>query len=194
MFNFLHLKLLITILFTVITVNNGHKKMMINSKKIASTLVSLSLPLMSMSTFNVNSVHAVVQDDFSISRLKAVGNSLKDLDANWDKKVGSDGDAVRRVLGTVFTPPRCDVPLCGFEKFGRDFLKNHLDDITDIDAFDTELGKANDFLNQADFLAYSAIFSEYGNGGGGKDYIAESRVQVKKAVTAIDALQTLIQQ
>lgn len=194
MSHFLYLFFIITVLFTFLTVNNGHKKMMINSKKFASTLVSLSLPLMSMNTFEVHSVHAVVQDDASISRLTAASNSLKDLDANWDKIVGSDGDAVRRVLGTVFTPPRCDVPLCGFEKFGRDFLKNHFDDISDMDSFDTELGKANDFLNQADFLAYSAIFSEYGNGGGGKDYIAESRIQVKRAIAAIDALQTLIQQ
>lgn len=189
MLRFLYFTLTILLVLSFVNLNDAYNRMMRMTRKVASTLLSLSLPFMTM-----NNAHAVVQDDVGISRLAAVSTSLKDLDANWEKKVGSDGDAVRRVLGTVFTPPRCNAPLCGFEKFGRDFLKNHFDDINDVDKFDEELGKTNDFLNQADFLAYSAIFSEYGNGGGGKDYIAESRLQVKKAITAIDALQTLVQQ
>jgi hypothetical protein len=40
-------------------------------------------------------------------------------------------------------------------------------------------------LNQADFLAYSAIFQEYGNGGGGKDYIDLSHKQVVRSINAM---------
>ena len=151
----------------------------------AGIFLSASMPFLPFGDAN-----AAITDD--ALRFAAARSSLQDLDSVWDNKVGNDGDAIRRVLGTVFTPPRCSVPLCGFEKFGRDFLISHFDEISDADAFDTELGKTNDYLNQADFLAYSSIFSEYGNGGGGKDYIAESRVQVKKAIESLDALQNLI--
>jgi hypothetical protein len=54
--------------------------------------------------------------------------------------------------------------------------------LSDPEEYDTQFLALQEALNAADFLAYSAIFSEYGNGGGGKDYIALSRVQIKKAI------------
>ena len=111
---------------------------------------------------------------------------------NWDKKVGSDGDNVRRVLGTVFTPPKCESPLCGFDQFGRDFLRKHYDEIEDVEDYDTQFSAVNEALNAADFLAYSSVFSEYGNGGGGKDYIAMSREQITKAIKSLDNLTSIV--
>lgn len=36
-----------------------------------------------------------------------------------------------------------------------------------------------------DFLAYSSVFAGYGNGGGGEDYIGNSRKQVQRAISAM---------
>jgi hypothetical protein len=36
-----------------------------------------------------------------------------------------------------------------------------------------------DGLKNSDFLAYSSIFSGYGNGGGGTNYLDESKKQVQ---------------
>ena len=55
----------------------------------------------------------------------------------------------------------------------------------DTDKFESISSEFLEALNQADFLAYSSIFSEYGNGGGGADYINQSRTQVKRAAGSI---------
>jgi len=37
------------------------------------------------------------------------------------------------------------------------------------------------------------LFSEYGNGSGGKDYVQDSRKQVKKAIKATDEVIKIIE-
>jgi hypothetical protein len=56
----------------------------------------------------------------------------------------------------------------------------HPDDL-DVEEFQEPIADALDAINQADFLAYSSVFSGYGNGGNGQDYIGDSRKQIKRA-------------
>ena len=150
---------------------------------VVSSYIALSGPLPSL---------ALTTLETGPSRFTQAAMSLKDLNNDWENTVKSDPDNVRRVLGTVFTPPTCSKPLCGFESFCRSYAKAHIDDISDMEEYDTLFLKAQEALTSADFLAYSAVFSEYGNGGGGKDYIQLSRTQVRSAIEALDGLDKLI--
>eukprot|EP01031_Cornospumella_fuschlensis_P042287 gene42287-51638_t len=64
----------------------------------------------------------------------------------------------------------------------------------DVVEFEEPARELLEALNQADFLAYSSIFSEYGNGGGGADYIKDSHAQVKRAVLLMDDVLKSIEQ
>lgn len=64
-------------------------------------------------------------------------------------------------------------------------MQAHPDDL-DISSFEEPISVVLQSLNQADFLAYSSVFSEYGNGGAGVDYIANSRVQIQKAIEGMN--------
>ena len=72
--------------------------------------------------------------------------------------------------GTVYTPPKCESPLCNFSSFVMRFVQSHpdLEDSAALSLLEEPLADALEAINQADFLAYSSIFSEYGNGGGGQ--------------------------
>lgn len=92
---------------------------------------------------------------------------LDDLDTNWDKISGKSeanpmglGDNIRRKLGTVYTPPKCDYALCSFESFTKSFLKDNFEDL-DMDSFEDLVSPLNNALGQAEFLAYSANFNEF---------------------------------
>lgn len=87
-------------------------------------------------------------------------------------------------VGTVYSPPKCEPALCGFQSFYTKFAQSHPDDL-DIVELEEPVTQFLQAINQADFLAYSAIFSEYGNGGGGKDYVADSHKQVKKSISLL---------
>ena len=128
---------------------------------------------------------AALNDAEAMSRYLAARDELASLDKNWDKVISSGGDGIRRRLGTVYSPPACTSPLCSFNIFTDKFVSRHFDDI-DYAAFEAPSADLIEALNQADFLAYSSVFADYGNGGGGVDYIANSRVQVQRAISAID--------
>jgi hypothetical protein len=113
------------------------------------------------------------------------------LDKDWTAITEQGGDGIRRKLGTVYSPPRCDRALCSFSIFTNNFVKKHVDDL-DLSAFDGPSGELLEALNQADFLAYSSVFSGYGNGGGGEDYIENSHAQVRRAIKAIDEVMVVL--
>ena len=117
----------------------------------------------------------------SLSRWKDAYDVLSKLDQNWDKTVKGEGDNVRRQLGTVYAPPKCTSPLCSFNLFVPKFISENVNEIENIDEILEPSSELLEALNQADFLAYSSVFSEYGNGGGGADYIQQSRKQVQRS-------------
>jgi len=124
----------------------------------------------------------ITGDDEGLARFSQVQVELKALDQDWDKISDKGGDAIRRRLGTVYGGEKgCSVSLCGYRQFQDKFFVKHLDDF----AFDEVEEEAKDLLealSQADFLAYSANFAEYGNGGGrASEYIDMSRAQVQRA-------------
>lgn len=128
---------------------------------------------------------AALNDAEAMGRYLAARDELVSLDKSWDKVVLAGGDGIRRKLGTVYSPPACTSPLCSFNLFTDKFVSKHFDDI-DFEAFEAPSAELVEALNQADFLAYSSVFADYGNGGGGVDYIANSRAQVQRAISAID--------
>jgi hypothetical protein len=67
----------------------------------------------------------------------------------------------------VYKPPVCSSPLCNYQSLIKGFARNHGDEI-DLEEYDDKSQELLEALNQADFLAYSALFADYGNGGGGK--------------------------
>jgi len=137
--------------------------------------------------------NAVAQSSIEKIRFEDSLKELKNLDRNWDKIVKGDGDNIRRRLGTVYTPPTCTSPLCSFPSFLSKFAKAHVDDL-DVSAYEDPSQNLLQALNQADFLAYSSIFSEYGNGGGGKDYIELSHKQIKQAIVDLEDLIEVIKE
>ena len=126
--------------------------------------------------------NAAISDPTSIARFRQGYQDLQELDKNWDSVVKDSGDNVRRVLGTVYSNP-CSVSLCNFPTFVNKFAKANVDEL-DLSAFDGPSLELLEALNQADFLAYSSVFSGYGNGGGGEDYIGGSRKQVQRGINA----------
>lgn len=137
----------------------------------------------SIGLFTINpEFSTAVIDPVSVARFRSGYEDLQALDKNWDTaikdKTGDiNPDNIRRVLGTVYKDP-CSAPLCSFTTFINKFVKANGDDL-DVSAFDEPSRELQQALNQADFLAYSSVFSAYGNGGGGEDYIGNSRKQVK---------------
>ena len=123
---------------------------------------------------------AAITDPTSIARFRQGYTDLQDLDKNWDTVVKDSGDNIRRVLGTVYSNP-CSVSLCNFPGFVTKFAKANVEEL-DLSAFDGPSRELLEALNQADFLAYSSVFSGYGNGGGGEDYIGNSRKQVQRGI------------
>ena len=102
-----------------------------------------------------------------VIRFRNAKAELDDLDMNWDKVIGRSeanpmglGDNVRRKLGTVYAPPKCDLALCSFESFTKSFLKENFEDI-DVDTYEDFASSVNNALGQAEFLAYSANFNEF---------------------------------
>lgn len=73
-------------------------------------------------------VLAKVDDPKAMQRWQDAYTELQNLDKNWDKIVndnrsGTNGDNIRRKLGTVYTPPTCESPLCSFSSFVNKFVK-----------------------------------------------------------------------
>ena len=143
---------------------------------------------------------AIAPDDTSMVRFKSSLLELQKLDTDWTTitKMAGAGDNIRRVLGTVYSPPSCDSPLCSSDKFVKRFVTTHLDDI-DLDSFDNPSSQYLEALKNADFLAYSSIFSEFSGGGGLGDsssssYIEKSRDQVKKAIVNLTEMIKILEE
>jgi len=170
-------------LFLLIVVESLHRSQM---RSMASAVVTLGLafpnPALALGESSLESGPA---------RFTQALESLRTLDKDWGTAV-KEPDDVRRVLGTVYTSAGCTKPLCGFESFVRNYAKSHVDELNDIEEYDTYFLEAQKALTSADFLAYSAVFSEYGNGGGGKDYVELSKVQVEKAIEALTQLNKVV--
>lgn len=133
-----------------------------------------------------------ITDTVALERFDRAYENLVDLDSSWS--MIKDGDSIRRRLGTVYTKKSCEEnALCSFSSFTEKFVQKNYDDF-DSDAFEAISSQYLEALNQADFLAYSSIFSEYGNGGGGADYILQSRVQVQRAAKFIKEAINFLQQ
>lgn len=161
-----------------------------------------------------NPVISIAQDDpYTASRFTAILNELVRLDSNWDTIVKGEGDNVRRVLGTVYKAPKCESPLCNYPSLIKGYAINHGFDI-DLDAYDESSQELLEALNQADFLSYSQVFAEYGNGGGGRyyhhlihhyrhlyiiiiiiisDYISDSRKQIKRSIKSLEEVIKIIE-
>lgn len=135
---------------------------------------------------------AALNDPEAMGRYLSARDELVALDQNWERVVIAGGDGIRRRLGTVYSPPVCSSPLCSFSLFTDKFVSRHFDDI-DYAAFEAPSAELLEALNQADFLAYSSVFADYGNGGGGVNYIASSRAQVQRAIGAIDRVIKVLQ-
>lgn len=113
-----------------------------------------------LSTLSVSlAMPSIAIDSDSIIRMEKAQATLTNLDNNWEKIVQGQGDNIRRKLGTVYTPPTCESPLCGFPQFVNRFVQNNYDEL-DIPAFEEPMGQFLEAINQADYLAYSSIFSE----------------------------------
>lgn len=148
------------------------------ARKLSVGIVNLSLLLQ-----NPSVSLARIYDDPETLRFTQGLQALENLDGNWESVVKGQGDNIRRKLGTVYSPPVCDSPLCSFSSFIPKYVRSH--DQIDVSEFEGPSSELLQALNQADFLAYSSVFSDYGNGGGGVDYIAKSREQVQKAIRAM---------
>ena len=124
-----------------------------------------------------------------VPRFMAARTELQKLDADWDQIVAKrgGGDGVRRVLGTVYAPPKCEAALCGWNLFIDKFVRSPEATI-DLSEFDTPSLTLQQALVNADFLAYSSGFADYGNGGGGQELLEQSHKQVQVALLALDEL------
>ena len=142
--------------------------------------------------------------DSYIVQLKAGEKAMVDLLANWETATKAavqnaegdaiDGDAVRRVVGSVGTSS----PLFGVDKVLK-IVGSDLDAKGAIDFIDfTELSdEVVVKLRETNDMAYSAIFSDasgnYGRPGqGSKDYLERSRVALTAALASYRRLLALI--
>lgn len=159
------------------------------ARKLSTVVASITAAAIPFSTMQLDAWSVI--DPPAIARFEAAREELRNLDDKWESIVQHEGDNVRRKLGTVYTPPLCTNPLCGFPNFVQKFVKAHPDDL-DLPAFEEPMTEFLQAINQADFLAYSSVFSDYGNGGNGEDYIGNSRTQVKRALSAIDEVLKIV--
>lgn len=106
------------------------------------------------------------------------------MDKNWDTIVTGDhdGDSIRRKLGTVYTPPACDSPLCSFSNFVPKFMVEYGEDI-DIDEFEAPSQELLLALNEANSAAYNAIFCPEFANPSAADYIKTSHKQVQRSIS-----------
>ena len=155
-------------------------------------LKSVSCALVTAGFFGTVDICSAIDPSY-ISRYELVKVDLQNLDNNWDtilagEKKGESlsGDNVRRKLGTVYSVNTgCTQSLCGFTNFQNKFIKDYGADL-DYDSFESAASNLLESLNQADFLAYSAVFSDYGNGGGSQNYLDDAHTQVKKALKSVN--------
>ena len=132
----------------------------------------------------VPTVHATGIPSASLLRWTSAYDELQNLNKNWDTIVTGDhdGDSIRRKLGTVYTPPACESPLCSFSNFVPKFMVEYGEDI-DIDEFESPSQELLLALNEANSAAYNAIFCPEFANPSAADYIKTSRKQVQRSIS-----------
>jgi len=134
--------------FSIDTNNiNSNSKDFKNEKNVIKILTAL---VSSFIIFSPNLVFA--QDDkpndpVAVDRFHAALSELQYLDKNWDSLVKGQGDNIRRKLGTVYSPPKCESPLCSFPIFVNKFVQAHQDDL-DVPAFEEPITEVLEAINQ----------------------------------------------
>lgn len=125
-----------------------------------------------------------------MDRFVEAKNELLSLDKDWDGIVSRrGGDGIRKGLGTVYGPPKCLASLCNFNSYLTKFVRSTEGANIDLSEFEPSSLALQQSLTNADFLAYSANFADYGNGGmegGSKELLSDARKQVKLAIAAMD--------
>ena len=129
-----------------------------------------------------------------VERLESAQAELRSLDKEWFNVVKErGGDGVRSRIGTVYKPPLCEPALCNMPRFVIKFIESNPE--LDIDLVEEPARELATALNQADFLAYSANFADYGNGGGvygsspqSDQYLDKSHVQIGLALEDMNEL------
>jgi len=159
------------------------------ARLIAGFALSASLPGICLGDANFNQ---------HVHRLEQASAELAALDRDFFQVVGSrGGDGVRAALGTVYKPPKCEPALCNLPTFVEKIITSNPD--IDLDAVEEYARELTTALSQADFLAYSAMFADFGNGGAvygsspqSDHYLDKSRVQIKKAKNDLNLLLKLM--
>ena len=125
-------------------------------RKAAVTAVGILLP----STFIIGdtgvSYASTINDPVAVKRFNDALQSLQALDKNWDSIVKGQGDNIRRQLGTVYTPPKCESPLCSFPTFVNKFVQSHED--LDVISFEDPIAEVLEAVNQVSRLIYFHFF------------------------------------
>lgn len=174
-----------TLSFNFLNANTKHRSILIGTWKKTQRFLVISSIISSITMGSSTMRVEAVDDPTSIQRFDKSLLELQDLEKNWDSIVRGEGDNIRRKLGTVYAPPKCQPALCNYQQFISSFAKKHPDDL-DIVSFDEPSRELLQAINQADFLAYSSVFSSYGNGGGGVDYLEQSKSQIHKAIELLE--------
>lgn len=109
-------------------------------------------------------------------------DKLEELLAKWDK-LEDHGDAVRRYLGTVGTKSPLFKLDRAFRCIREDIFAGE-ERYADLDAleFAEQSQAVLDGIKNSDFLAYSSIFSSYGNGGDDINLVNSSKDQVVETI------------
>lgn len=157
------------------------------------------LPILVAASFQCGSTvlatggaEVVVGSDLrGVERFIGARDDLRRLDADWSDVVARrGGDGVRKVLGTVYAPPKCEASLCAWNLFIDKFVRSP-DAEFDLSEFDSKSLQLQQAISSADFLAYASVFADYGNGGGSggsKELLEDARKQVQVAIAALDDL------
>ena len=142
MISFRHLVLFVTSIYSVASVASRVTLYTKFARSVSLSICTIGCSL-SLETMTVSPAHAAISKD-SLARWTQAYDELKSLDTNWDTivKGDHDGDSIRRKLGTVYTPPKCDSALCSFADFVPKFMVKNGEDI-DIDEFE---GPSQDLL------------------------------------------------
>ena len=109
-------------------------------------------------------------------------DKLEELVLKWDK-LEDHGDAVRRYLGTVGTKSPLFKLDRAFRCIREDIFAGE-ERYADLDAleFAEQSQAVLDGIKNSDFLAYSSIFSSYGNGGDDINLVNSSKEQVVETI------------
>jgi hypothetical protein len=114
-----------------------------HSKKLTA---SLSAALI-VATMGTTGALAAIDDPAAMARFEGSLNELTLLDEKWDTIVKGGGDNVRRKLGTVYAPPKCENPMCAIDTYIPKFVKSHPEEL-DMETFEEPASQFLEAYNQ----------------------------------------------